>query len=360
MVEFGIFQAGDEPECLDLWTNVFGVSRIYFERYFWGDKHWKPDYTRLCRVDGNIVSAVQIVRRMIHLNHHAVPMAGIANVATHPQHRGQGYSTQLLKDAHEVMDAEDFLFGLLFTGIHEFYGRLGWHSMPGGVWMAEPAPVNLSGWHFREAMEADLHAVMAWYAKFNVHHSCSVMRDEDYWHGWRRWNDPEWRRGTYIAEQDGRPVGYVAIAQHNQRDEAGNVSGVASVQAREIGCDPLDRLTLQAILGFLSDTAYRVNANSVVINLPEHGYEGVLRHVLKNLHYHTKDGGMVRVGDRSRLIEAFRLIYPAIRPEQVPDHPETALRLFFGSYKTRPEGVDRATFKHFPPRPIIYWEHDGF
>lgn len=360
MVEFGIFQSGDEPECLDLWTNVFGVSHAYFERYLRDDKHWKPDYTRLCRVDGKIVSIVQIVRRTVRLNGHAVPMAGIANVATHPRHRGHGYSTQLLKDAHGVMDAEDFLFGLLFTGIHEFYGRLGWCAMPGGAWITTPTQADLSGWNFREAQEADLPLVMEWYAKFNAHHSCSVVRDEDYWLGWRRWNDPEWRSGTYIVERSRQPSGYVWIAQHNQRDESGQISGVKTVQAREIGCDRGDKETLQVILGFTSDTAYRLHADSVMLNLPETGYGHAIGKVLPGSVYHTENGAMVRVGNRERLIKAFQLLQPAVRQEQIPEKPETALRLLCGHYAESLEGTDAGMRSLFPPRPTIYWEGDGF
>lgn len=360
MTEFNNLQPGDETECIELWTSVFGASRGYFERYLWSDKNWKPIYTRLCKVDGKIVSAVQIVRRTIRVRGQKVSIAGIANVATHPQHRGQGYSTRLMEEAQSVIDEEDFVFGLLFTGIHDFYRRLGWHAMPDGEWIAGTAPGDLSGWSFRESEEADLQLVMRWYEEFNTHHSGSVVRDEDYWHGWRRWNDPGWRSGTYIVERDGQPSGYVWIAQHNQRDDSGQVAGVKSVEAREMGCALSDKETLCATLRFTADTAYRLNAGHVEISLPERGYRQILKEILPDAAYHTGGGAMVRVGNRNRLIDAFRLIHPEIQQEQVPEHPETALRLLLGNYEELPEGVDPEIGSYFPPSPVIYWEGDGF
>jgi predicted acetyltransferase len=128
--QFRALRPQEQAECLDLWARVFSPSHDYFERYF-RDPLWQPDYTRVCVVDGRLVAAVQVVRRPVGLTNGAILwMAGIANVATLPEYRGHGYASQLLRDLHAVMDAEDFAFGLLFTGIHDFYARLGWERLP--------------------------------------------------------------------------------------------------------------------------------------------------------------------------------------------------------------------------------------
>jgi predicted acetyltransferase len=141
--QFRALRPQEQAECLDLWAQVFSPSHDYFERYF-RDPLWQPDYTRVCVLEGRLVAAMQVVRRPVRLaNGATLWMAGIANVATLPDYRGRGYASQLLRDLHTVMDAEDFAFGLLFTGIHDFYARLGWERLPLPLYQATPAPDGL-------------------------------------------------------------------------------------------------------------------------------------------------------------------------------------------------------------------------
>ncbi|MCS6924003.1 MAG: GNAT family N-acetyltransferase, partial [Fimbriimonadales bacterium] len=128
----------EQAECLQLWAQVFSPGIDYFERYF-QDPLWQPAYTRVCEVDGKLVAALQMVRRAVRLpNGRTLWMAGVANVATLPAYRGQGFASRLLQDLHAVMDSEDFAFGLLFTGIHDFYARWGWERLPLPLWEATP------------------------------------------------------------------------------------------------------------------------------------------------------------------------------------------------------------------------------
>ncbi|MDM7461608.1 MAG: GNAT family N-acetyltransferase, partial [bacterium] len=137
--EFRELRPSEQAECLDLWAQVFSPSHDYFERYF-QDPLWQPRYTRVCAVDGKLVAAMQMVRRPVRLtNGQTLWMAGIANVATLPEYRGRGYASQLLLDLHRVMDADDFAFGLLFTGIHDVYGSHGGDGLGLRLCVARPA-----------------------------------------------------------------------------------------------------------------------------------------------------------------------------------------------------------------------------
>src|SRR2546423_699810 len=109
-------------ECLDLWTAVFPEDgRHFFSRYFFGDIDFQPEYTRVCEVDGRLVSAVQIVKRIVSCGDCALTMGGIANVATLPAYRGRGCAAACMKQAVEIMAVDAMDFSLLFTGIHDFY-----------------------------------------------------------------------------------------------------------------------------------------------------------------------------------------------------------------------------------------------
>lgn len=361
MTEYRPILVGEEEACLELWTQVFGVGRDYFERYFWGDPAWKPEYTRLCWEEGKLVSAVQMVRRELRLDGHVVPVAGIANVATHPEHRGKGHSTRLLQQAIQQMEGEDFLFSLLFTGIYDFYARLGWRRVPNRVWVGKPIAKELPDWQFRIAKENDLKSIMDWYEAFNARHPLTVVRSGAYWRGWSRWSDPTWRQGFYIGEWRGRPRGYLLMSQQEKRSRRGGVKAIEMVQVREVGCAPEDEECLLALLSFASTTAWHLNAKSWSLFLPWNGYDHLLPTVMDKPRRFEQGGAMVRLCGRDRLVQAFRKLGgSAIEPEAIPGDPALALRLLFGAYRGRLKGVDPRLQALFPPRPALYWQFDSF
>jgi hypothetical protein len=178
----------------------------------------------------------------MRLNGQRVWMAGIANVATLPDYRGRGFASHLMHEAHEVIDSEEFLFGLLFTGIHDFYARLGWETLalcrcPSPLRSRCPLPDE---WRFRAAEPADLPQVQRWHEHAYAHHPFTVIRDEAYWRVWLRWDDESWRRSFYIAECAGEPLGYLAIETHYRRADDGTRQ-VEAISLTEIGMDSWER-----------------------------------------------------------------------------------------------------------------------
>lgn len=118
---------------LDLWCDVFGVEPEYFRRYYHGDPFYRPGDTLGAWVDGTLAAAVHVVRRPVLWRGRTITMAGIANVATRPEYRSRGLSTALLTALWEKIEGDDFDFGQLGTGIPPFYERLGWESVPMGL-----------------------------------------------------------------------------------------------------------------------------------------------------------------------------------------------------------------------------------
>jgi hypothetical protein len=180
----------DEREaCLELWCTVWSgkYARHFFRRYFYGDVDWLPYYTQVAVLDGKLVSAVQICRRVVACGDYQLTLGGIANVATLPEHRGNGYNTACLKRAITVMEADAMDFSLLFTGINAYYARLGYETLRrNGVQVIlradfSPRPTPYTA---RPATDADLPAIRAIYEAFNRHRPIAVQRTEAYWRDW--------------------------------------------------------------------------------------------------------------------------------------------------------------------------------
>ncbi|MCS7300893.1 MAG: GNAT family N-acetyltransferase [Fimbriimonadales bacterium] len=362
----------EQAACLDLWAQVFTPSRDYFERYF-QDALWQPRYTRVCEVDGRLAAAVQLVRRPVRLaNGHTLWMAGVANVATLPDYRGRGYASQLLQDLQRVMDAEDFAFGLLFTGIHDFYGRLGWERLPLPLYEATPTPVDIAGWRFRVAEPDELTHLQRWYAAFYADHPLSVARDDAYWRIWTRWDDPKWRSKFYLAEDSGgAPRGYLALETYHEADEQGNriVSGIGLA---ELGCDPTDDEAVRALIGFASQTAHLAGV-SLSIFLPEADMQRFIRPLLPDVRWIGQGSAMVRVCNWERVYEALggglgempRSVAEASHSSatctgETPVPQAVALALLLGLPAPDGAPVSPELRARYPLRPACYSPVDSF
>lgn len=107
------------------------------------DPDYHPSNTRVCVVQGNIVSGAHTVAREMCVAGRPVPIGGVASVFTIPSHRRRGYVTALLADTCSWLRSRGLKLALLTTQIPEFYSRLGWQSIPRReeVWKLFPGPL---------------------------------------------------------------------------------------------------------------------------------------------------------------------------------------------------------------------------
>ncbi len=187
-VEFRALKESEKEECIDLWCTVWpGDNRDYFKRYFYGDVEWLPYYTQVAVEENKLVSAVHICKRTVPCGELRMTMGGIANVATLPEYRGKGYNTGCLKRAIAVMEGDAMDFSLLFTGIHDYYGHLGYSKLarkmiygviPEGF---SPLPNSIT---VRPAEADDLAKFREIYTDYNKNRAIAVVRSDAYWRDW--------------------------------------------------------------------------------------------------------------------------------------------------------------------------------
>jgi GNAT superfamily N-acetyltransferase len=206
----------DEREaCIDLWCTVWPGegARAYFGKYFYGDVEWLPYYTQVAVLNGKIVSAVQICKRIVPCGEFRLTMGGIANVATLPEYRGKGYNTECLRRALSVMEADAMDFSLLFTHIHDFYARVGYStvgrsSLVGTI--REDFTPGETRYAVREAKPEDLPAIRAVYDAYNYLRPIAVQRYEAYWREWLGITPDNLPEGLRVAEDSaGQICGYI-------------------------------------------------------------------------------------------------------------------------------------------------------
>lgn len=255
--EFRAIRPDEFEECLDLWGRVFEeTGREYFIPYFHGDPAFRLEHTRVCLVDGRLVGAVQICERRIRIGGSEIVMGGIANVATFPEYRGRGYSSRLLEDAARVMLECGMDHSVLFTGIHSFYEKLGWRTVPAkmlaGRLKDDLSEAHDDGCSIRPCdWASDMADIRKIYEAYNSRRTMTCARAPEYWTGYVL---P--RAGTaVVAESGGRIVGYIFFAL-----------GGEECSLKEIGCLPGHEACADSLIRYAACSA---GAKTIRGNLPE-------------------------------------------------------------------------------------------
>jgi predicted N-acetyltransferase YhbS len=96
------------------------------------------------RDGGAIISHVALMLRSVSIGGQRVSVAGLAEVATDPAHRGQGHAATLLHAAIEAAKASPAAFLLLF-GQAGLYGAAGFWAVPNPVTQLDLQPGASAG-----------------------------------------------------------------------------------------------------------------------------------------------------------------------------------------------------------------------
>lgn len=208
---------GEGNAILDLWDVGFDdTSRAYFERYL-TDPSWRWEDTVVCEVEGRLVSAVHAVRRRVRSLVGELGLAGIANVATHPDFRGKGYNTACFHELLTRLEADPTLdFCLLGTDIFSYYARFGFERWEFAGREGTPVGAVRSsedGLQVRAATPADLDAMRSLYEHYNHQRPFTLVRPEAYW---EEWMHLDFGQVLLATDDQGTPLGY---ALHRVEDE---------------------------------------------------------------------------------------------------------------------------------------------
>ena len=175
-----------------------------YRQYVRRDSSYRYDQSRVVVVDGRIVATLRVWERRMRIGSCIVRMGGIGGVGTHPDYRGVGYATALMKDTIAYMRTVGYELGVLFSAIPcEFYRKLGWASVPlEGFRVTRRRTIELGetasdsrdfaqfililgsglNWQVKPFDEGrDLEQVIALYDACNAQQSGSLVRTQSYW-----------------------------------------------------------------------------------------------------------------------------------------------------------------------------------
>lgn len=141
--------ASDEASTTDL-VRIRKLLDDAFDHEFSGEDwdHALGGWHAIMTVDRLPVSHASVVPRAIEVGAGVLNCGYVEAVATAPEEQGRGYGSRVMTAAMEMI-RQEFDMGVLSTGRHQFYERLGWERWEG------PAYVIQNGRRVRTADEDD-------------------------------------------------------------------------------------------------------------------------------------------------------------------------------------------------------------
>ncbi|MFE3836632.1 GNAT family N-acetyltransferase [Pseudogemmobacter sonorensis] len=123
-----------------------GISALLARCFegFGGRSHYliRHDWRHVIREEGGIIAHLAVQLRAMRLGGRLITVAGIADVATDPDHRGKGHAAKLLRDAIAQAGQARAEFVLLF-GTARIYAAAGFRPVANPIiWVAMPGAVT--------------------------------------------------------------------------------------------------------------------------------------------------------------------------------------------------------------------------
>ena len=202
-------------KALDLEELVMNATRERFACSHRNNPTSKLEFSRVCVVDGEVVSHIRIYERHYRIGTTAVLGGGIGDVCTHPERRKKGYGAGCLRDAIQYFKDHGYHMSMILSGVFGFYLSEKWEKFPQHSYVV-PVALRAPGagrgrysvrWLERDT--DDLEQVVEVYDAYSRNKSLSVVRTPLYWRRRLRWQTGESPGGFLVAERAGRIVGYV-------------------------------------------------------------------------------------------------------------------------------------------------------
>lgn len=122
-----IAKSEDKSGLIELYNICFPGEEDYCEKFF--DLVWRPENTLIYRIEGKIVSMLQMFDLTLTDGKRDYSAYYIFGAGTHPDYRGRNIMRNLISESERINSDKDF--AVLIAGsesLKAFYGRLGYNE----------------------------------------------------------------------------------------------------------------------------------------------------------------------------------------------------------------------------------------
>ena len=272
-MEIRAAKAHERDEIVDLISAVFVEKcRPRYASQHYQDSSYELDQSRVCIVDGKIVSYVRVSDRSMYIGEAVIKLGGIGMVVTSEEHRRRGYSSALLRDAISYMEAQHYDLSLLFTTIQPFYMPLGWAAFPQTTFELELHDKKTfapSGWKSRPFnLKRDLTQISQIYDEHNKGRTGTILRSEELWQD--GYSHQVGMLPSLVVEKDGQIGAYANLAFPDEDQGIDAYLATYYPNLREVGWRSTAPDSHLALCHAILEAAYERGVESISGRLTRH------------------------------------------------------------------------------------------
>ena len=272
-MEIRAAKAHERDEIIDLISAVFVEKcRPRYASQHYQDSSYQLDQSRVCIVDGKIVSYVRVSDRSMFIGERIVKLGGIGMVVTSPEYRQRGYASALLQDTITYMKAQNYDLSLLFTTIQPFYMPFGWASFPQTTFELQLEGKKTfapSGWKSRPFdFKRDLTQISQIYDEHNKGRTGTLLRSDRLWRD--GYSHQVGMLPSLVVEKNGRIGAYANLAFFNDSQDIDAYLATYYPNLREVGCRSEAPDSLLALCHAILEAAYERGAENISGRLTRH------------------------------------------------------------------------------------------
>lgn len=220
------FEGGDLESLGPLMALAFGDGIAPAEWYFDEERNPRVDLERVHVIeeDAQVRASATVLPLEMFVNGEAVPMSGVAAVATHLAYRRRGYAGELMRAVLEDMRGRGVHLSLLAPFAHAFYRAYGWELATEGIDYAlkpNELPTSDEQRFVRDYQEDDLQEMQGLLESEAAPHPCGVRRNEGRWRQVLG-GDDEWFENLHAAvyEKEDGIRGYLLYKQTDREEKS--------------------------------------------------------------------------------------------------------------------------------------------
>lgn len=214
----GLTNKGEINKLFKYYPKVFKITPLeYFVSRISDNPNLSPEDIRIAEVDNNILSSVTVYRKKMYWKDGIIPFAGIGNVSTIAEYRGEGLALKVMKDALQYIEEKQINLSILFTDINKFYEKLNYFTIPLFQIEFKIVENNFFDYEIKDYSPSELQSVSKLYHVFNKNLNGPIYRDQEGWT--RNLQMAENNESFLVAIKENRLNGYLRFVPDKDNRE---------------------------------------------------------------------------------------------------------------------------------------------
>ena len=201
-------------------SRAFKIGEDFFRSPLKAERGRPLHATRIGLLNGEVVGGCNVIPLTLRIGGVNVPTAGIADVHVNAEHRARGFALKILEDTVAYMRERDYLFSLLYSDYHGFYGKFGWTPLARNLFVLPAKPGAVPAVKGPSVSRVRLEDITDELKKLHKaappEQGCALVRSRKYWNAFVAAHEHR-KHVAFITRDNGRATGVCVVRKDKNK-----------------------------------------------------------------------------------------------------------------------------------------------